>query len=478
MRILHFKRLPLQRRGCLLQVTFGYALLSAILPVLLRGAVVAQTPSVKDTLQKEVRRTQPDYIVYVPGSFDGSTHDGHNEHFLVFDGPDGSLMAIWTQNINAPDGSVGNRIVFARLTDEGVTWSPPKHLAGPITPQDPAHMASWGFPMVSKSGRIYVLYNRNQGNSGWIQMHTGTMEGIYSDDNGATWSQPQNIPMPQSIYDDPKGQIPAEWIVWQSPTRDLKGGYFVGYSHWVNKAKATLKKVESWTQIESVVEFMRFENVDAHPEPKDLRVRYSAWGEKALRVPHFKYPLLSIAQEPSLVRLPDKRLFCVMRTNSGYIWYSLSDDDGETWCSPRPLLRKDHGLPILQPVGCCPIYQLADGRYVLLHHNNRGNIDAKPEATHSPRRPAFIALGEFRPGADQPIWFSDSKQLMDTDGLRYDGTPPVEGKHGSTDVGVYSSFTIRKGNNVLWHPDRKFYLVGKRITAGFLADLAVPAGDR
>jgi hypothetical protein len=257
--------------------------------------------------------------------------------------------------------------------------------------------------------------------------------------------------------------------------RDLKGGYIVGYSHWVNRARATLKKVESWTQIESVVEFMRFVNIDANPEPKDLRVNYSAWGDQALRVPHFKYPLLSIAQEPSIVRLPDKRLFCVMRTNSGYIWYSLSDDDGETWCNPRPLLRTDHGLPILQPVGCCPVYQLADGRYVLLHHNNRGNIDQKPEATHSPRRPAFIALGEFRPGADQPIWFSDSKQLMDTDGLRYDGTPPVEGKHGSTDIGVYTSFTTRKGNNVLWHPDRKFYLVGKKITPAFLTDLKVPA---
>jgi hypothetical protein len=452
----------------------GGPLISAAVFLLWWGMAWAGELSVKETLQREVRRSEPDYIVYVPGSFNGSTHDGHNEHLLVFDGPDGSLMAIWTQNINAPDGPVGNRIVFSRSTDEGVAWSAPKHLVGPATPKDTANMASWAFPMVSKSGRIYVIYNRNQGNSGWIQMHTGTMEGIYSDDNGASWSQPQNIPMPKSVYDAPKGQIPAEWIVWQSPMRDLKGGYFVGYSHWVNRAKATLKKVESWTQIESVVEFMRFEKVDANPEPKDLRVKYSAWGDKALRVPHFKYPLLSIAQEPSIVRLPDKRLFCVMRTNSGYIWYALSADDGETWCNPRPLLRQDHGLPILQPVGCCPIYQLADGRYVLLHHNNRGNIEAKPEATHSPRRPAFIALGEFRPGADQPIWFSGSKQLMDTDGLRYDGTPPVEGKHGSTDIGVYSSFTTRKGNNVLWHPDRKFYLVGKKITTDFLADLRVP----
>jgi len=425
-------------------------------------------------LRKEVQRSKPDYIVYVPRSLDGSTHDLHNEHFLVFEGPDGSLMAIWTQNINAPNGPVANRIRFTKSTDNGVTWAEPSHVVGPRTPDDPTHMASWAFPMVSKSGRIYVIYNQNQGNGGWIQMHTGTMDGLYSDDNGATWSKPQNIPMPRSPYDDPTGKIPGEWIVWQIPMRDLKGGYFVGYTHWVNRAVAALKKVESWTQIESVVEFMRFENIDENPEPKDLRVKYSAWGDQALRVPHFMYPLCSVAQEPSLVRLPDKRLFCVMRTNSGYIWYSISTDDGQPWCNPRPLLRKDHGLPILQPVGCCPIYQLADGRYVLLHHNNRGDIVKKPEATSGPRRPAFIALGEFRPGADQPIWFSESKQLMDTDGFRADGTPPVEGRHGSTDIGVYSSFTTRDGVNVLWHPDRKTFLVGKKITPEFLADLKVP----
>ena len=50
-------------------------------------------------------------------------------------------------------------------------------------------------------------------------------------------------------------------------------------------------------------------------------------------------PLLSVAPEPSLVRLPDRSLFCVMRTNTGHIWYSVSKDEGETWCSPRRLLR-------------------------------------------------------------------------------------------------------------------------------------------
>jgi len=431
---------------------------------------------VQAIINREVMRSRPDYICYKPRSLDGSTYDSHNEHFLVFDGPDGSLMAIWTQAWVAPGQGNINHIMFSRSSDEGVTWDTPKLIAGPQDPSDPTQMASWAFPMVSKSGRIYVVYNQHQGIAGWVKFHTGTMSGIYSDDNGQTWSAPQDIPLPRSPYDDPAGKVPPEWIVWQAPLRDLQGGYFIGYSHWLNKAVAHYKQVETWTQIESVVEFMRFTNIDDNVPPRELRVRYSAWGDKALRVPYYRDPLLSVAQEPSLVRLPDKRLFCVMRTNSGMIWYSVSDDDGKTWPSPRPLLRRDYGQPILQPVSCDPIYQLADGRYVLLHHNNRGDIEARPEATYGPRFPAYIALGEFRPGADQPIWFSESKELMTSDGRGPDGEKSTPERRQCTDIGVYSSFTTRGGNNVLWHPDRKCYLVGKKITDAFLSDLVVPKG--
>jgi hypothetical protein len=214
---------------------------------------------------------------------------------------------------------------------------------------------------------------------------------------------------------------------------------------------------------------MRFLNIDADPEPRDIQIRFSAWGDQALRVPHRTDPLLSIAQEPSLVRLPDDRLFCVMRSDSGYIWYSLSEDDGETWCSPRPLLRVDHGPPILQPVCCCPIYPLADGRYVLLHHNHPGYMDpANPASTWRPRSPSYLALGAYRPEAEQPIWFSASKRFMDT------GTLEVDGEVKDAQVGVYTSFTTVGGNNVLWDCDRKFFLIGKRVTDGFLSDLVVP----
>lgn len=436
------------------------------------------TMDVGATLAREMQRTSPDYTVYVPKHYDGSTNDGLNEHFLVFAGPDGSLMAIWTQSVTAtglPGGRQVNRIVFACSVDEGVMWTSPTHVVGPEPGSGTDGMASWAFPLVSKSGRIYVVYNRNDGRAGWISMHTGTMAAVCSDDLGVTWSEPQEIPMPQSPYDDPSGAIPAEWIVWQNPMRDLSGGWFVGYSHWVNKAVATLNEVRGWTEIESVVEFMRFTNVDADPAPGELDVRYSGWGDRALRVPHWRHPLLSVTQEPSLVRLPDERLFCVMRTCSGYIWWSQSRDDGDTWCSPRPLLDRDFGRPLLNPVGCDPMYQLADGRYVLFYSNNRGDIDSGGAADAGPRRPSFIALGEFRPEADQPVWFSAPKQFMDTDGLSVAGTPSgTPGMPNNTDLSLYSSFTSRKGLNVLWYPERKFFLLGKKVTDEFLEDMIVP----
>lgn len=439
------------------------------------GSAAAQlTPEQsKGQLKTEVMRTNPDFIVHIPQGPARPPKKGvSNEHFLVFDGPDGSLMTTWTQSHGRRKGNY-NHIVFSRSEDEGKTWAEPKHIAGPTSLDDSANIASWGFPMVSKSGRIYVVWNQNQGVGGWIFFHTGTMAGCYSDDYGKTWSEPQDIPMPPCPYDDPDGKIPSEWIVWQLPQRDLQGRYYMGYTHWINEKVARYSKEDkdedNWVTIESVVEFMRFDNIDDDPEPKNLKVLFFSYGDEALRAPHYIDPLLSVAQEPSIVRLPDQRLFCIMRSNSGYIWYVLSEDDGETWCNPRPLLRKDKGLPIQQPVASCPVYQLVDGRYILLHHNNPGDR-AIGTTSSGPRRPAFIALGEFRPDADQPIWFSESKELMDNDELWVDGVTPFP----FGNVAVYTSFTTRNNVNVLWYPDRKFFLLGKIVTDEFWGDMNVP----
>ena len=425
-----------------------------------------QTENLQTILQREMARSEPDYVVYVPKSIDGSTFDTGNEHFLVFDGPDGSLMAVWTQSSH--EGAGDHRIMFSRSEDEGISWSPPYRVVGATKPKE-GLQSSWGFPLLSKSGRIYVVWNQYQGIADYHHQITGTMDACYSDDMGKTWSTPQTIPMKRSPYDHPEEKYPSNWIVWQRPIRDLEGKWFTGFTRWVSPAVRTEPVNKSWTSQEAVVEFMRFENIDDNPEPKDIIITNSAFGDKALRVPHYDKPSLSIAQEPSLVRLPDDRLFCTMRTMSGYIWYSVSADDGRTWCAPRPLLRHDFGLPIEEPLCCCPIYEYDEGRYVLLHHNNDGHFEGSTrEETNKNRRPAFIALGEYRPDAEQPIWFSESKEFMDNEGSQI-------GPLKRIDIGVYPSVTKRNGEFVLWHPERKFFLLGKKITDDWLADLNVKA---
>lgn len=426
--------------------------------------------------KQEIARTKPDYTVYVPKAEDGSEFDSGNEHFLVFPGPDGNLMCVWTQSTH--EGAGDHRIMFSQSADDGTTWAPPIRLAGPEGPGK-GYMASWGFPLVSETGRIYVVWNQYHGIDDVLHQFTGTMDAIYSDDAGKTWSGPQTIPMKRSPHDHPDPTVPSNWIVWQLPIKDLQGKWFTGFSRWLSTAVRTpphRKPGTAW-EWESVVEFMRFENIDDDPQPRDIQISFSAWGDEALRVPHYDNPLLSVAHEPSIVRLPNDHLFCVMRTMTGYVWYSASEDDGQTWCSPRPLLRKDHGVPILQPICCCPIYQMADERYLLFHHNNNGRVDGcEPENTRVNRRPAFIAVGEYRSEAEQPVWFSDSKLFMDNDNV------PL-GPQKRIECAVYSSFTVRTGRgsgpspeHVFWHPDRKFFLVGKKVTPEFLQDLTVPRG--
>src|SRR5256885_10370195 len=121
------------RRSFLLAASAGVPLVRA----------QTQAEDVRAHLRRELEKSKPDYIAYVPGHYDGSTGDWNNEHFLVFDGPDGSMMAVWTQSDK--QSPVRNRIQFTRSTDEGVTWAPPLRIAGPANQKDPVLMASWAF---------------------------------------------------------------------------------------------------------------------------------------------------------------------------------------------------------------------------------------------------------------------------------------------------------------------------------------------
>ena len=315
-------------------------------------------------------------------------------------------------------------------------------------------MASWGYPLVSKSGRIYVLYSQHIGKFDSFFHHTGWLHGIFSDDNGRTWSPPQNIPVARSRYDNPDGTMPPNMLCWQKPLRLGKDGkYLAGFTRWTSFA-VRKPAMESWTSADSHVEFMRFDNVDDNPGPAQLKIRWFAANDQALGVPLPGHAEISACQEPSIVKLPDGRLFCVMRTASGSPFWSVSGDLGETWTRPRQLLRKDGGKALRHPLSPCPLYDVGgntagSGCYGLFIHNHAA----------SERRPVYLVPGRFQAAAEQPVWFDEPKLFMDHDGVSL-GKP---GTQGRLDLALYASFTVRNGRSVLWYPERKFFLLGRII---------------
>jgi len=161
-----------------------------------------------------------------------------------------------------------------------------------------------------------------------------------------------------------------------------------------------------------------------------------------------------------------------MRTTTGHPFWSVSADHGQTWSVPKPLLTDDDGPALLHPCSPCPIYTIADGRYILLIHNHDGYLGQwGPFDTQDHRRPICAALGEFRPNAQQPVWFGTPRNLMDNDGIR------IGYGEGRADLAMYASFTIRNGRRVLWYPERKFFMLGKIISDNFLKGLDAPKSD-
>lgn len=99
----------------------------------------------------------------------------------------------------------------------------------------------------------------------------------------------------------------------------------------------------------------------------------------------------------------------VFRTGAGSVWYTVSDNDGATWRKPEPLRYRDGGERVLHPQSPCPLFALKDGRFLLQFHNNDGSASIGPSPLWSrayffSRRSLFLAVGQFRAKAHQPVW--------------------------------------------------------------------------
>lgn len=411
----------------------------------------------------EWQRSAPDVVVYRPRG----TGDEDNEHFLVFEAPGGDgLLALWTQS--SCEGRGDNRLMLSRSAD-GDAWSEPVRVAG-ARPQSDDLQASWGFPIVTPSGRIYVFYTRETPVCDNNRQGSGTMGCVVSDDVGHSWTAPVDIPMARNRFDHPDPAIPRNWIVWQLPIRDRNGKPIAGYTQCTSQSRLD-HTYPNWVDQDSRSAFVRFENIDDSPAPDELELTWLPQETEGLEVVDSLYPDISVAQEPATVLLPDGGLFCIMRTMTGHIWYSHSADDGASWRDPEVLLDAG-GDPIEHPMSPCPLFRLADGRFLLVYHNNpgrKGEFDQFRKVwdrnqSNFLRNPTFIAVGHFDTDAHQPIRFGPPHQFLDTDGVTI-------GPKGTAEIATYPSLTEWQGRRMLWYPDRKYYLLGKALPDSLLATI-------
>lgn len=404
----------------------------------------------KSFLEQEIRRTNPDYVIYIPSS-DDRLKDQGNEHLHVFRAKDGRLCALWT--MSSFEGTFTHRPVISFSRDDGLTWSSPRNLLrDTINAETGENMGSWAAPAISKSGKIYVIYNKHIGKRSSKQR--GRMVILASDDCGDTWTPESVRDLPRSALDAEDTEIPVDWVIWQTALRLSSGEVIFGYTRGWMHSRYDQSPDGVWVNHPCSCEFMQLDNIDEDPDPADLKISYFSDPNQPLAAPLRFHPELFCGEEPAICELPDGRLFCVMRTAEGHIWYSVSCDHARTWRKAEMLRFFDDGPGIEHPLSPCPIYRISAAEYVLFAHCHDGFGTAEiPQINVNWRNPIFMLKGKFRPGAHQPIWFSDPVKWMDN------GEVSLRRK----DLAMYADLTLEKGVPVFWYPDRKFFLLGKRI---------------
>ena len=428
--------------------------------------------------------SDPDFVVYIPQDGDTPAHeaepddgpwDAGNVHFIVTPTTSGAFIGTWTQAGGGSFHGPNARVVVARSADRGRTWSRPTVIDG--QPEGTEQTAVWSVPViVPHSGRIWIFYHRNTGPVDFDRGMTGVLSWRVSDDDGFTWGKRSDTPIRRAAIDDPDPTLLSNWVTsgWQAPIVTARGSVLCPITRWAGNTfqeqfgAETLEMSfnerhhESW--------FLRFDNVMTVDDPDDLVVTTWPDADHGIRVPAPSDSRMSTAMEPSIQPLSDGRIVCIMRTMTGYIWYSVSDDDGESWREAEMLRFQPGGPPIPHPSSPCPLYKLSDGRYVLVFHNNDGTANGGdgPGSGES-RRPVFVSVGREIDNPDgQPLVFGKPHMVVDNNWAQ----SVIRGKSGG--IAPYGSLTDFAGERILWYGDRMTYLLGKRLTDEQLDDSWLP----
>lgn len=304
------------------------------------------------------------------------------------------------------EGSTGQHVVSIRSKDHGLTWSEPVDIESAKGP-----VASWGMPLVTSFGRVYVFYSYNGDEiSGRRADMLGWYCYRYSDDGGRSWSQQRHrLPLRVTAADrgnDWQGEVQIFWGIGK-PIVVGDDAIFA----FTKIGRYMLDQSEGW--------FFRSPNVMTEPDVTKVRWTLLPEGDHGLRAPAHG----SIQSEQNLVPLANGDLYCMYRTAMGYPCHAYSRDGGRTWTPPEAATYTPGGRRFKHPRACPRLWRTRSGRFLFWFHNN-GNKDWSPGT----RNPCWLAGGIERDG--QIHWSQPEIVLYDPEEAVRISYPDLIEEHG------------------------------------------------
>jgi hypothetical protein len=290
--------------------------------------------------------------------------NGYSDQPYVVVTRSGSWLCVVTSS-DAHEGDSSQRIVARTSTDRGRTWSAPIDIEPADGPE-----ASWAVPLVTPSGRIYVFYTYNTQNIREVPTDTGRSPRVdtlgdmvfrYSDDEGRSWSV-DRFHVPIRTFDiDRRNPFGGDVQFWWSVGKPE----VVGTSVFIAASKVGEFREESQGfQKTSEGFLLRSDNLLEEQDPTRISWETLPDGDFGLRAPEG-----DVAEEHKVVGLRNGDLYCVYRSEKGYVASATSRDGGHTWSTPE-WATFSSGRPIKNPRAATFAWSCGDGRHLLWFHNN------------------------------------------------------------------------------------------------------------
>ncbi len=286
--------------------------------------------------------------------------------------------------------------------DKGKTWSESVN-----TEPGDGTQASWVSPYLTSFGRIYIVYNFN---GDVVDVEKNTRAQLfcfrYSDDNGNTWSERYNLPVRLTACDEGKNYFKG-WGI--DKPKLINGSVFFAYT----KTSSPLGG-EGWV--------FNSPNLNTEKEVDKLVWNMLPDGEKGIRNEAFG----NHQEEHNLVGLSNNSIYCIYRTDNGYLAHSYSRDLGKSWSLPVVATYEPDGTQIIKcPRANTNMWKCCNGKYLMWFHNHGGareskmkyHPQSKKEYPAPNRNPVWITGGIEKNG--MIFWSQPEILLYDEDYEKY-----------------------------------------------------------